>query len=265
MNTLEVTVSLRRGALSLDVALETAAPLALVGPNGAGKSTLLRCVLGVLRPDAGRITLGGRVLFDAAAGIDEPTEARRLGFVPQDHGLFPHLSVAGNVAFGVSAALRGAERRARVAHWLERLGLVALADRRPAALSGGERQRVALARALAAEPAALLLDEPMASLDVPARRATRGLLAPVLRDSGVPALVVTHDFADVRALGGEVAVLEAGRLVRRGTPAALAAATGSDFVAAIVAEAAAASEPHAVHGEPEGPEEHGRDADARRR
>jgi ABC-type sulfate/molybdate transport systems ATPase subunit len=265
MRTLEISLALRRGALSLDVALSTAAPLALIGPNGAGKSTLLRCVLGVLRPDAGRIALGGRVLFDAAAGIDVPTEARRLGFVPQDHGLFPHLTVAGNVAFGVPAALRGAERRARVSHWLERLGLVALADRRPAALSGGERQRVALARALAAEPAALLLDEPMASLDVPARRATRSLLAEVLRDSGVPALVVTHDFADVRALGGEVAVLEAGRLVQRGTPAALAAAPGADFVAAVVAEAAEASEPHALHREPEDPEQHRRDADARRR
>ena len=265
MTALACKVALRRGALSLEVAFETAAPLALLGPNGAGKSTLLRCVLGVLRPDAGRITLGARVLFDSAAGVDVPAEARRLGFVPQDHGLFPHLSVAGNVGFGVPVALRGSERRARIAHWLERLGITALADRRPASLSGGERQRVALARALAAEPAALLLDEPLASLDVPARRALRGLLAEVLRDSGVPALVVTHDFADVRALGGEVAVLEAGRLVRRDTPAGLAAAPGGDFVAAVVAEASGASEPHAIHGDPEDAEHRRRDPDARRR
>jgi molybdate transport system ATP-binding protein len=258
VTTLSCKVTLRRGALALDVALETAAPLALIGPNGAGKSTLLRCVLGVLRPDAGRISLGGRVLFDAETGVDVPAEARRLGFVPQDHGLFPHLSVAENVGFGVPRVLR----RDRVAHWLDRLGLVAMAERRPAALSGGERQRVALARALAAEPEALLLDEPMASLDVPARRAMRALLAAVLRDTGVPALVITHDFADARALGGEVAVLDAGRIVRRGTPAALAASPGDDFVAAVVAEA---SEPHALHGEPEPGEQHRRDADARRR
>src|SRR5437660_7527314 len=153
----------RLGALDLKIDLTLGRETVLVaGPNGAGKSTLLRLLLGVARPDRGRIALDGRILFDAHS--DVPAEDRRLGYVPQDYALFPHLDGLGNVAFGL-AGLPRRERRARAAAWLERMGASHLAQRRAGALSGGERQRLALTRALAREPRALLLDEPFASLD----------------------------------------------------------------------------------------------------
>lgn len=224
----QVELRLTRGALRLDVAFEVGpGPTAIIGPNGAGKTTLLRAIAGAGRPE-GRVVLAGRVLLDSAAGVRLPPEARGVGYVPQGHGLFPHLDALDNVAYG----LRGdrAARRAAARAALERLGAAHLADRRPAALSGGEAQRVALARALAVEPAGLLLDEPLAALDIGARRATRALLAELLA-GGRPALVVTHDLRDVRALGGEVIVLDAGRVTQRGSPEALAADPGSAFVA----------------------------------
>lgn len=231
--TLSVRLTLRRGPFTLDVALEARAPLALLGPNGAGKSTILRCVLGVVRPDSGRIALGERILFDSAARVDVPTEARALAFVPQDHGLFPHLTVAQNIAFGVPRTLPRDARQARVATWMNTLGLEASRDRRPLSLSGGERQRVSLARALAAEPRALLLDEPTAALDALSRREMRAVLASVLADSGIPALVVTHDPEEAEALGDRFLVIEAGRVVQGGTRANLAAAPSTPFVAAL--------------------------------
>ena len=145
---------------------------ALFGPSGAGKSLTLACLAGLVRPDAGRIVVDDRVLFDAAARIDVPPQQRRVGYVFQGYALFPHLSVAENVGFGLRDRAR-AERERRVAEVLERLGLGDLGTRRPAELSGGQRQRVALGRALAIDPAVLLLDEPLSALDVPLRRALR--------------------------------------------------------------------------------------------
>ncbi|HMC33724.1 MAG TPA: ATP-binding cassette domain-containing protein, partial [Myxococcales bacterium] len=157
---LEVLVAKRVGTLELALELSVGAETLLVaGPNGAGKSTLLRLLLGVTRPDRGRIALDGRILFDAHS--DVPAEDRRLGYVPQDYALFPLLDGLGNVAFGL-AGLPRRERRARAAAWLGRMGASHLAHRRVGALSGGERQRLALTRALAREPRALLLDEPFA-------------------------------------------------------------------------------------------------------
>src|SRR5581483_9713778 len=144
---LEARIRRRIGVLDLDVDLRVSSETVVVGgPNGSGKSTLLRLLLGVLRPDAGTISLDGRILFDGA--IDLPPEDRRLGYLPQDYALFPHLDVQANVAFG----LRGKDRRERASRWLERLGAAHLSARRISALSGGERQRVALARALVREP-----------------------------------------------------------------------------------------------------------------
>ncbi|HEY6908494.1 MAG TPA: ATP-binding cassette domain-containing protein [Myxococcales bacterium] len=231
---LEFRVRKRVGPLDLDVALAASAETMLIaGPNGAGKSTLLRLLLGVLRPDAGRIALEGSALFDSAARVDAPPERRRLGYVPQDYALFPHLDVAGNVAFGL-ANLPRPERRERVAQWLGRLDLVPLARRSVAALSGGERQRVALARALAREPRALLLDEPFASLDPGARRDLRASLRGWLREWRLPALMVSHDPADAAA-ADRIAVLERGRLVQQGTLDELRASPATEFVAAFQA------------------------------
>ncbi len=214
--------------------LRSSGPLALIGPNGAGKSTLLMMILGVRRPARGRVALGDQLLFDSEAGVDVPTELRGIGYLPQDYGLFPHLCVEENVAFGLAArGIRGGERRSRTAAALERLEISHLRARRPAALSGGERQRVALARALATEPKALLLDEPLAALDAGARRAVRELLSGHLRELGVPCVVVTHDLSDAAALGARVAVIEAGQIVQEGAVAALRERPVTPFVAQI--------------------------------
>jgi molybdate transport system ATP-binding protein len=239
LSALRAQLSARLGTLALDVALDVGAePLVVVGPNGAGKTSLLAALLGTLPLLRGRVEVGGDVLADTEAGVDVPLERRRLGYVPQDFALFPHLTVRGNVAFAVDSAATSApraDREGRVEAILRELGLGPLAGRRPATLSGGEKQRAALARALSVRPRALLLDEPLAALDARARREMRGFLASTLRTLGVPALVVTHDPADARALGGNVAVLEAGRVVQQGTWDALAATPASAYVAELVA------------------------------
>ena len=175
----------------------------LFGPSGAGKTTVLRALAGLERPDAGFVTFDGEPWFDARRRLFVRPQARRVGLLFQDQALFPHLSVAGNVGFG----LRGPDRAARVEALAARLGLGDLLHRRPGELSGGQRQRVALARALAPHPRLLLLDEPLSALDAPAREALRGELRQVLETSGVPAVVVTHDRTEALALGDRLAVL----------------------------------------------------------
>jgi molybdate transport system ATP-binding protein len=227
------------GALTIEAELDTGpGTLVLVGPNGAGKSTLLSLLLGARPVAAGRVEVGERVLLDRERGIDVPTEARRLGYVPQDSGLFPHLDVRGNVAFAAAHGGRARSRDERdraVAELLDELGIAALAGRRPATLSGGERQRVALARALAIEPSALLLDEPFAALDILARAEVRAALGDTLARRRIPTVLVTHDARDLRALADHVAVLERGRIVQRGTVDELARAPATPFVAALAA------------------------------
>ena len=212
---IELALQASRGAFTLDVSLASSGVLAVVGRNASGKSTLLGAILGVV-PSTGSIRIGGRSLADV------PTEARRLGYVPQQVALFPHLDVRGNVAFGA---------RRDVDEVLAELDLRALADRRPATLSGGEQQRVALARALAIRPDALLLDEPLAALDATTRREMRRTLRALLERVGLPTILVTHDPVDAEALADQVAVLDAGRVVQLGTPAALRAQPVSSFVA----------------------------------
>jgi len=230
---LEARIARRMGPLDLRIDLSLGSDTVLLaGPNGAGKSSLLRLLLGVLRPDAGRIALDRAVLFDAEEGIDVPPEERGLAYVPQDYALFPHMDVLRNATFGL-AALDRREQVRRATSWLERLGAGHLVERFPAALSGGERQRVALARALARTPRALLLDEPFASLDPIARQELRGSLAGWLREWRLPALVVSHDLADA-ALADRIAVIERGRVVQQGTLAELRRAPRSDFVAGMI-------------------------------
>ena len=207
------------------VDLEVEGVLALAGPSGAGKTTLLRMAAGLARPERGRIDCGGDTWLDTERGVDVPPERRHAALVFQDHALFPHMSALGNVRYGA----RGDESRAR--ELLDRLGLAARAQARPRELSGGERQRVALARALASDPRALLLDEPLASLD-PRTRARAGReLTELLAGVGVPAIVVTHDFTEALLLASEVAVLDSGRIAQRGTPSELASSPASGFVA----------------------------------
>jgi len=206
----------------------------LAGPNGAGKTTLLQLLLGVLAPDAGRIALDGRVLFDAREGIDVAAEDRELGYLPQDYALFPHLDVMANATFGL-ASLPRADRVSRAAAWLERLGAGHLSRRSPAGLSGGERQRVALARALARAPRALFLDEPFASLDPVARRELRLSLRAWLREWRLPALLVSHDPADA-VVADRIAVLEDGHIVQQGTLDDLRHSPASSFASNFATE-----------------------------
>ncbi len=226
------------GALALDVELAgDDQPLALVGPNGSGKTTLLRMVAGAVKPNEGEIEIAGEVVFDSTQAIDVPSERRHVGYLPQGYGLFPHLRVVDNVAFGLSTGPRKkarAERRAIARRLLAELDCLHLQARLPRHLSGGEQQRVALARALAVDPSLLLLDEPLAALDIAARRAVRSFLAERLRTMGRPSIFVTHDVRDVHALEATVCVLDAGGIVQRGTPEELRAAPATDFVAEFV-------------------------------
>lgn len=221
------------GTSALNVELEGGLePLALVGPNGSGKTTLLRIIAGARAVDSGEIEVGGELLLSTSRGVDVPIEARGVGYVPQGYGLFAHLRVVDNVAFGLS--LPKVERRQKALQMLEHLQCAHLADRLPKRLSGGEQQRVALARALVREPRLLLLDEPLASLDATARRAVRTFLAERLRAMQRPSIVVTHDVRDAEALGARVCVLEGGKIVQTGTVDELRAAPGTDFVAEFV-------------------------------
>jgi len=229
---LRVDLALDRGDFDLDLAFEVGAGecAALVGPSGAGKSTVLRAVAGLARTRRGRISLGDERWLDTAAGVDVAVERRRVGYVFQEYALFPTMTSWRNVAYGMRSGGRS-ERRSRAHDLLERFGLGGRAEAHPGELSGGERQRVALARALASEPELLLLDEPLSALDVQTRAAASRELAAVLGRADVPALIVTHDFAEAALLADRVAVLDRGRIVQEGTAAALAAAPASAFVA----------------------------------
>jgi molybdate transport system ATP-binding protein len=210
-----------RLALALAVGAET---VALVGPSGAGKSSVLRAVAGLLRPDRGTVSFGDEAWLDTARRVDVPPERRRVGLVFQEYALFPHLDVRRNVEFG-------AEDRRSVPRLLERLRIAHLARARPRDISGGERQRVALARALARQPDVLLLDEPLSALDAHTRAAVRAELHELLRDLGLPTLLVTHDFDDAATLADRVGVLVDGRVLQLGTPGELVAAPSDPFVA----------------------------------
>lgn len=214
---LEVQIRLGLNGFTLDATWSAGDGVSvLFGPSGAGKTLTLQCLAGLVRPDAGRIVVDGRVLFDSAAGIHVRPQERRLGYVFQGYALFPHLTVRSNVGFGLRRR-SAAERERRTAEVMERLGLRGLDGRYPRELSGGQRQRVALARALATEPSLVLLDEPLSALDLPLRRALRDELQAILADWKMPAVLVTHDFAEAYQLGDRVVIYEAGR-VRQAAP-----------------------------------------------
>ena len=207
--------------------------VALFGPSGAGKTLTLQCLAGLVHPDQGRIVVDGTVFFDGAAGIDVPPQKRRLGYVFQGYALFPHLSVADNVGYGLHGRPRD-ERRRRTGLVLERLGLGDLADRRPRELSGGQQQRVALGRALAVDPDLLLLDEPLSALDAPLRRQLRQELMAIVREWGKATVLVTHDLAEAFQLADRVVVYEAGRVVQEAPKTELLSAPASERVARLM-------------------------------
>ncbi len=229
---LRVNAATRLGAFELDVALDVPAGscLALAGPSGAGKTSVLRIIAGLVRPERGRVVCGEEIWLDTDTGVDLAPERRRCGYVFQEYALFAHLRAWQNVAYPLRELDRR-DRRQRAIELLDRFGVAHLADARPRTLSGGECQRVAVARALARRPAALLLDEPLSALDTRSRAAASRELAAVLRDAGVPALLVTHDFTEAALLGDHVGVIDGGRVIQHGTAAQLAAAPASAFVA----------------------------------
>ncbi|GGK98967.1 hypothetical protein GCM10007382_18980 [Salinibacterium xinjiangense] len=227
---------LARGAFTLDLELVVTVgrTLALLGPNGAGKSTALGMLAGMIDLDSGSIVVGGRVLDDDSTHVE--TEHRRVGVMFQDYLLFPHLSVLENVAFGArSTGVPRAAARGAALEWLDRLGIADLASSRPPQLSGGQAQRVALGRALASDPKLLLLDEPLAALDVEIREEVRAELGRHIREWGGPTILVTHLFDDVVALADDVVVIERGRVTQRATVRELVQAPATSYVSRLVA------------------------------
>ncbi|QGZ66609.1 ABC transporter ATP-binding protein [Paraburkholderia acidisoli] len=218
----------------VDFHVDAGTLVALLGPSGSGKTTLLRLLCGFERADAGTIEIGEKRV--AGAGMHVAPEAREIGYVPQEGALFPHLSVAQNIVFGLPRAQR--KTRHRVAELLELVGLPQqYAERAPQALSGGQQQRVALARALAPAPRLVLLDEPFSALDASARAETRNAVASALAAAGATALLVTHDQAEAFSLGKEVAVLLDGRIGQQAAPRTLYQQPATPELAAFVGEA----------------------------
>ncbi len=236
---LTVDARLSRGEFALDAAFsaETAGVIALFGASGAGKTTLVDAIAGLVRPHEGRIALGDRVLFDSGAGIDLRPERRRIGYVFQDGRLFPHLSVRGNLLYGRRFAPR--ERRfATLERIADLLGLEAMLTRRPGTLSGGERQRVALGRALMAQPDMLLMDEPLAALDVPRKAQVIDYIERLRDEMGVPIVFVSHAVDEVARLAGTVVVMAQGRVAAAGPAADVMARLDLDPLAGIEAAGA---------------------------
>lgn len=235
--TLEAHVAVRLGSLDLDVELrvEPGELLALLGPNGAGKSTVLRALSGLTPLDAGSITIDGTVVDDPSHGVFVEPEHRSIGMVFQEYLLFEHMSVLENVAYGLRArGVRQREARDTAADWLDRLGVGAHGEQRPRTLSGGQAQRAALARALAPTPRLLLLDEPLAALDVGTRASVRRDLRRFLESFDGMCVLVTHDPVDAYALADRVAIIEAGRIVQHGSLAEVTARPRSRYVADLV-------------------------------
>jgi len=236
-STLTMTASVQRGAfrLDVDVTVEPGEVLGVIGPNGSGKTTLLRALAGLTPITDGRITLGDQILDSVQPAAFVAPEQRPIGFVFQNYRLFPHLNVRDNVAFAPRCRKAGRKQSRLIAdHWLHRLRLADLAERKPAQLSGGQAQRVALARALAADPGLLLLDEPLAALDARTKLEIRAELRRHLTEFPGATLLVTHDPLEAMVMADRLIVIEDGRIVQHGDPASVARRPATQYVARLV-------------------------------
>ena len=236
-STLTMTASVQRGTfrLDVDVTVEPGEVLGVIGPNGSGKTTLLRALAGLTPITDGRITLGDQILDSVLPAAFVAPEQRPIGFVFQNYRLFPHLNVRDNVAFAPRCRKAGRKQSRLIAdHWLHRLRLADLAERKPAQLSGGQAQRVALARALAADPGLLLLDEPLAALDARTKLEIRAELRRHLTEFPGATLLVTHDPLEAMVMADRLIVIEDGRIVQHGDPASVARRPATQYVARLV-------------------------------
>ena len=223
------------GRFSLEASweVEPGHTLTLFGPSGAGKTTLLRVIAGLIQPREGHIEIGDQTVFDSQQGIFVPPHLRRVGLLTQGHHLFPHLTVGGNIGYGLTD-WEPEERRRRLAELVELFQLAELVDRRPHQISGGQQQRAALARALAPQPALMLLDEPFNSLDVELRRSLRSELRARLKEAGVPSIMVTHDIEEAISMADMVQVINHGKVEAAGAPLEVLGQPGHGRVARLV-------------------------------
>jgi molybdenum ABC transporter ATP-binding protein len=232
MLSVQVEKALSEFPLAIGFEVKPAETLVIIGPSGCGKTTTLNMIAGLVTPDSGRIALGDQLLWDGPHGARMPAESRKVGYVFQDFALFPHMSVAENVAYGLRARrCPKQEIPGKVEGALKLLGIDGLRDRRPGELSGGERQRVALARAIACDAEILLLDEPLGSLDAQTRNQVRGELQRMLRAVGRIVIMVTHDYVDALTFGDQICVLDRGRVLQIGNREELLRHPKSRFVA----------------------------------
>ena len=232
----QFSVSVGGFSVELAFAVNAGEALVLFGPSGAGKTTALRTIAGLARPESGHIDIAGRTVFadnDGEPPCWEPPHRRRVGYVTQQNHLFPHLTVAQNIAYGLPDRRSDSARR-RVSHLIGRLHLAGLEERRVSQLSGGQQQRTALARALAPSPDLLLLDEPFSSLDMELRRALGVELRAAIRELNIPAILVTHSREEALALGDTVQIIDAGRVVAEGPPLHVLEQPGQGRVARLV-------------------------------
>lgn len=213
---LHAEIRLKIEGFELDVNLEMGSEIGVIfGPSGAGKSLLLRTIAGLLTPDAGKISLGSRVIFDSRAQIDIPPQARKIGFMPQQYALFPHLTVTQNIGYGLFNWSKP-DRDARLRELIEIMRLEHVRDRHPDEISGGEQQRTALARAIAPKPSILLMDEPFAALDEILREHLRQELMRLQQRFHIPVLLVTHNLVEAYTLASQVVIFQAGRITQQG-------------------------------------------------